>query len=183
MSKMANAYLISKWRMYFKVLDVKNEGCVTKEHITQDKTKFAHFHHLEDNRKEEMMTRIEQWWNKYILQEKPGPISEQEFVDMLNEDFKADRDKFVKKMQTCFEQAFEINNLDGGELLSEEDFVIAFRAAGHEQITLEKKFFNAYNPVDGLVPIKQIVESWVQFMSSEDSSKPDIVKSALGTGV
>ncbi|XP_053374302.1 sarcoplasmic calcium-binding protein-like [Mercenaria mercenaria] len=115
---MANDYLISKWRMYFKAIDAKNEGRITKEYITEDKTKFADYHHLEGTRREDMMERIEQWFDKYILQGKSGPISEQEFVDMLNDDFKADRDKFVKKMQTSFEESFEINNLDKGELLS-----------------------------------------------------------------
>ena len=54
---------------------------------------------------------------------------------------------------------------------------------GHENVALDTKFFNAYNPKDGLVPLRQIVDSWIDFATSTDASKPSVVKTAFEGGV
>lgn len=102
---------------------------------------------------------------------------------MQNEDFKADKEKFKQRMITCMKTIFDILDISHEGSLTEQEYVIAFRSAGHENITLDTEFFNAYKPVDGKVPVKKICESWVQFTTCEDNSVPDIVRDAFQKGV
>jgi Ca2+-binding EF-hand superfamily protein len=79
---------------------------------------------------------------------------------------------------------FAVIDTNQDRSISEEEFLIAFKAYGHENVALDTKFFKAYNPdANGLVPMKDIVASWVDFTSSEDSSKPSVVKTAFESGV
>lgn len=126
---------------------------------------------------------FEKWWNDFIFRGKEGEISEQQFVESLNKDYKADKKKFIKNMQDCFDMLFDVIDTNKDRSISEEEFLVAFKAYGHENVALDTKFFKAYNPVDELVPMKNIVDSWVDFTTSEDSSKPSVVKTAFESGV
>jgi hypothetical protein len=86
-------------------------------------------------------------------------------------------------MEKCFDTFFDVIDTNKDRSISEDEFLIAFKAYGHENVALDTKFFKAYNPEDGLVPLKDIVASWVDFACSEDSSKPNVVKTAFESGV
>ncbi|XP_053373654.1 sarcoplasmic calcium-binding protein-like [Mercenaria mercenaria] len=180
---MANDYLISKWRMWFKCLDVKHGGKIARTDEDEIDAKFAHLHHLEAEKKKDTMKQLDTWWDEYIFRQRPGPISEQDFVDMQNDDFKADKEKFKQRMVTCMKIIFDILNISHEGSMTEQEFVIAYRSAGHENIKLDTDFFNAYEPVNGKVSVQKMCDSWVQFTTCEDSSVKDIVKDAFEAGL
>ncbi|XP_045169697.2 sarcoplasmic calcium-binding protein-like [Mercenaria mercenaria] len=180
---MANDYLISKWRMWFKSLDVKHDGKIERTDENEVVVKFAHLHHLEAEKKKDIMKQLDTWWDEYVFRQGPGPISEQDFVDMQNDDFKADKEIFKQRMVTCMKTIFGIINISHDGLMTEQEFVIAFRSAGHENIKLDTDLFNAYGSVNGKVSVQKICDSWVHFTTCEDSSVKDIVKDAYEAGV
>ena len=137
---------------------------------------------IEGEEKKQVIETITKQVNENLFYGKPGPISEEEFVAMQDEDYKADKDKYIEKRRKYFTVLFETMNLSEGSV-TEEVFVNAFRASGHDNIALDKQFFQSYNPVDGKVPLSTFIDSWVQFTTCEDSSKPDIVKAGLETGI
>nr|BAA25310.1 sarcoplasmic calcium-binding protein [Meretrix lusoria] len=180
---MANEFLISKWKIWYKSLDVNHDGTISMADVEESRSKFSELHHLDAEKKDMVMKNFEKWWKEYIFRGKDGEISEQEFVDALNKDFTADKNKFIATMQSCFDILFDVIDTNKDRSISEEEFLIAFKAYGHENVALDTKFFKAYNPKDGLVPLKDIVTSWVDFATSTDASKPSVVKTAFETGV
>ncbi|XP_052250119.1 sarcoplasmic calcium-binding protein-like isoform X4 [Dreissena polymorpha] len=180
---MANAFLVSKWKIWYKSLDVNHDGMISFADVEESRSKFSELHHLDEQKKKQVMDNFEKWWNEFIFRGKTGEISESEFVDMLNKDFTTDKAKFKKSMEKCFDILFDVIDTNKDRSISEDEFLIAFKAYGHENVALDTKFFKAYNPKDGLVPLREIVDSWISFATSEDSSKPDIVKTAFESGV
>lgn len=137
---------------------------------------------MDGEEKKLVMDKFGKWWSEYILCGKTE-ITEPEFIDVMNNAFKADKDKFMERMQTCMETISNIVDINNDGDISEEEFNIIMKAAGHSNMPLDKKFFENFNPVEGKVPIKVISDAWVHFVTSEDSSKPDLVKAALEFGV
>lgn len=179
---MANDYLKSKWRQWFGVIDATHKHQITHDDIQEKENRFAIINHLDAEKRQQIIETIEKLVKENVFYGKPGPITEEEFIEMQNADFSADKDKYIDKRRNYFTTLFSIMKL-GNEGVTEEEFVNAFRAAGHENIALDKQFFRMYNPVDGKVPLSAMIDSWVQFTTCEDSSKPDIVKAGLDSGV
>ncbi|WAQ93832.1 SCP-like protein [Mya arenaria] len=180
---MANAFLVSKWKIWYNSLDVNHDGMISFADVEENK--FSELHNLDAKQKKDVIENFEKWWNQYIFRKRKGEeISEKEFLDMLNNDFKTDKAKFLSEMEACFKTLFNVIDTNQDRSISEDEFLIAFKAYGHENVALDTKFFKSYNPdKDGLVPLMNIVNSWIQFTTSEDESKPDVVKAAFESGV
>jgi Ca2+-binding EF-hand superfamily protein len=128
------------------------------------------------------MDQFGKWWSEYVLWGK-SEMTESDFIELMSNAWKADKQKFIERMQTCMDMICNIvdTNKDGD--ISLEEFNIILKSAGHNDKSLDEKFFENYHPVDGKVPIKVISDSWVHFVTCEDSEKPDIVKVAFEFGV
>lgn len=164
-------------------MDVKGKGQFSRADEDEDEERYANLCHLDPDRKKEVVTALKKMTDEYYFRGKPGPITEQEFVDMNNEDFKTDKAKFVERMQKCFETEYTIFDLDGDGFISRDGFLKAYKGCGYENCERIEDLFNAYNPVDEKVPVKSIVDSWVLFATNEESSVKDIVKEALEVGL
>lgn len=148
------------------------------------RAKFSDLHKLDAEKSKQVQDNFTQWWNEFVFRGKAGEISESEFVETLNKDYKADKAKFQADMSRCFNTFFDVIDTNKDRSISEEEFLIAFKAYGHENVALDTKFFQAYNPKDGLVSLREIVDSWIDFVTGEDASKSgSIVKTAFESGV
>ncbi|KAL4222881.1 hypothetical protein ACF0H5_018921 [Mactra antiquata] len=181
---MANAYLVSKWKIWYKSLDVNHDGKISKADVEESRNKFSELHELNDEKKALISENFDKWWNLFIFGGNlDAEISEEEFVGKLNKEFSADKAKFVAKISDCFDMFFDVIDTNKDRSISEEEFLYAFKAYGHENVALDKSFFQAYGPKGGLVPLKDIVASWINFATSEDASKDDVVKKGFDSGV
>lgn len=140
-------------------------------------------HGLDAEKSKQVQENFTKWWNEFVFRGKTGEISETEFVEALAKDYTADKAKFKAEMDRCFNIFFDVIDTNKDRSISEEEFLIAFKAYGHENVALDTKFFQAYNPVDGLVSLRTIVDSWIDFVTGEDASKGSIVKTAFEGGV
>ncbi|XP_053397082.1 sarcoplasmic calcium-binding protein-like [Mercenaria mercenaria] len=180
---MAKEFLINKWRLWFRVLDVKGTGQYSREDEAQDEARYARLSHLDPEHKEEVVEALRGLMDEYYFRGKQGPIYEQEFVDMNNDDFKADKGKFEERMKKCFETGYKIFETNGDGMITKDAFQKAYFAYGHKNLELVNKLFQSYNPVDDKVPVKTIADSWVLFTTNEDSSVRDVVREALEAGL
>ncbi|XP_045188007.2 sarcoplasmic calcium-binding protein-like [Mercenaria mercenaria] len=180
---MANDYLVHKWRLWFRIFDVNHTGQFSQDDETGDEERFVHLNNLSPERKKEVIAASKQMMEEHYFRGKPGPLTEQAFVDMNNDEFKADKNKFKERMQKLFSTDFGIMDFSGEGSITQDVFINAFQAAGHDNVELLTKFFNAYGPKDQKVSIQVFVDSWVHFTTCEDSSNPDIVKQYLEAGV
>jgi len=93
---------------------------------------------------------VEKWWKDFIFRRqdvsKDTEKSEAQFVDMLNGELKKDKAAFKKGIEDCFSVIFDVMDTNRDRSISEDEFVIAVKAYGHENIALDTKFFNAFNP-------------------------------------
>jgi len=181
---MANDYLVSKWKIWYKSLDVNHDGKISYADVEDSRKQFTDLHKLDTDLKQKTNTNFDIWWDNFIFHgDKSVEISEEQFVADLNSQLKEGKDKFKEKMQACFNMFFDVIDTNQDRSISEDEFLIAFKAYGHENVALDTKFFNGYKPKEGLVPLKDIVTSWVTFATSENSSDDDIVKKNFEAGV
>lgn len=179
---MANSFLISKWKMWFKWLDINKDGKLDFKDMDAARKRFAELNNLKEDEKKTTMDVFKNWWDDFIFSGK-DELSEKEFINSFNEQFKSNKDLFIDKMNRCFQVAFNLVDRNSEKLINEEEFIMGFRTSGHDNIELDKQFFKLYSPKDGLVSVGALVDSWVQFTTSEDTDKPDIVKTAFEMGV
>lgn len=179
---MANDYLKGKWGLWFRMIDARHKSKLSMDDIKENEDRFAIISHLDAEKKKEIVSKLNKLVNENIFYGKDGPITEQDFIEMQNEDFKADKENYIEKRKNYFTTLFGIIDLTG-EGVTEEEFVNVFRAAGHENVQLDKQFFQRFNPVDGKIPLNVFVDAMVQFTTCEDSTKPDSVKEGIEAGV
>ncbi|KAH3706229.1 sarcoplasmic calcium-binding protein-like isoform X2 [Dreissena polymorpha] len=180
---MANEFLLSKWKLWYKSLDVNHDGKISIEDVVESRSKFSDLHHLEGAKADQVKENFSKWWDEFVFRGNQGEISLDEFIGALSNDFVKDKSKFKAEMTRCFNIFFDVIDTNKDRSISEDEFLIAFKAYGHENVALDTKFFRAYNPKDGLVSLREIVDSWIDFVTSEDSSKESIVKKAFEGGV
>ena len=120
---------------------------------------------------------MERWWKKYILRDSTE-LSEQDFVENLTAAYKKDQAAFVKEMQDCFSEIFDVLDINKDKLVELDELATVFKAFGHYHEASVTKFFQLYNSPEG-VPVKDIVEGYVRFATSENSGDKDIVYEAL----
>ena len=135
--------------------------------------------HLEGERKEEVLTTSHRLWNNFIFRGKPGPITEQDFIDMTNQDYKTDKAKFVENIRKDCVDDVSCFDFKKQGFITEEDFLMGCKAAGMENEQWNKTFFNTFKPVDGKIGVDVMVDAWVKFLTEEDSSKEDLVMETL----
>ena len=181
---MANDYLVAKWKIWYTSLDVNHDGKISIEDVVESRDKFADLHQLDPAKAKLVSENFEGWWNTYIFCGKQGEISESDFVGSLSAEYAKDKAAFRQHMDKCFNSLFDVIDTNKDRSISEEEFLIAFKAYGHENVALDTKFFKAYNPEDGLVPLRQIVDSWICFVCDDAApSAGEVVKTAFEAGV
>lgn len=122
------------------------------------------------------------WHGEYVLWGKKE-ITENEFVEMQNAAFKADKGKFIDRIQKCEEIICGFVDADHDGVVTEEDVVIIFKAEGHEDEAKDKVFFKEFDPVDGKVSLKKMIQCWTHYLTCEDSSLPDPVARGFEDGI
>ncbi|KAK3108089.1 hypothetical protein FSP39_000904 [Pinctada imbricata] len=175
--------LQSKWKQWYKSLDVNHDGKISIEDVEESRSKFADLHHLLGDKAETVKNDMEKWWNDYIFLNGPGKdISETEFVNSLTASYTKDKAAFKARMQQCFDKIFDVIDTNKDRSIELNEFIFAFKAFGHENEALVTKAFQLFNAPDGLVPLKDIVSAWVIFTTSEDPTQKDVVKQAVDSG-
>lgn len=142
---------------------------------------FAEFSHLDDKQKSGVAKEFEKWWNEFILRGK-SELSEEEFVNMQNEDFKSDKDGLKKRYQEYFTCVLNIADIHHEGCINKEEWMALMKAYGHNNLVADEKYFQAFCPEDDKVPVHKIVEAFTQFATCEDSTVPDITKQAFDDG-
>jgi hypothetical protein len=156
--------------------------CITCYAVYIFREAFVKLAHLEGKRKDEVLETSHRLWNNFIFRGKPGPITEQEFIDMTNNEYKEDRRKFTEKVRKdCMDDVSCFDYKKQG-FVTEEEFLTGCKAAGMENEQWNKDFFRIFNPVEGKIEVNVMVEAWVRFLTEEDSSKKDLIMECLQTG-
>ncbi|XP_045202196.2 sarcoplasmic calcium-binding protein-like [Mercenaria mercenaria] len=181
---MANDYIIYKWHLWFGAIDINHKGQISAADVQQEGESFSKLSHVDAERRKEILAKLHKLWNEYVFRGKTGPINEEEFIEMNRHQYEADKAKFQAGMRKCYSSFFsDIIDVYHEGFVTEEEFVNLMKACGHENVALVKMLFSFYNPVGGKVPSQVLVDSWVQFLTSDDSSQNDVVKTALEAGI
>ncbi|XP_062619305.1 sarcoplasmic calcium-binding protein-like isoform X2 [Saccostrea cucullata] len=174
-------YLTKKWKMWYKSLDVNHDGKISLEDVEESRNKFTELHHLLGDKADSVKTDMQNWWTTYILNGKDQEISEEQFISNLTTAYNKDKAAFKDQMQKCFDVMFDVIDTNKDRSIELNEFIFAFKAFGHENEELVTKAFKLFN--NELVPLRDIVTAWVQFVTEEDSSKRDVVREAFESGV
>ncbi|XP_045214110.2 sarcoplasmic calcium-binding protein-like [Mercenaria mercenaria] len=176
---MANEYLIKKWRMWFKALDRKHAGQLTQADEQRDENAYVKLAHLEGERKTEAIKTFHSFWDKFVFHGKSGPVTEEQFIKLTNDDYKANKKAFIEDIRKACDADIKVIDHDGKGFITEEEFITADKSLGLEDEAWNKMYFNSFNPKDGKVPNAVLCDAWADFLVSEDSSKKDVVLDAF----
>ncbi|XP_060590846.1 sarcoplasmic calcium-binding protein-like [Ruditapes philippinarum] len=179
---MANDYIINKWKLWFRSIDIKRKGTISRADVKQEEDTLATLSHLDDDRRKQLQVNLDKIWDDIVFRGKE-PINEQTFVAMNIQDYTTNKQKFVEEVRKAYTAFFNLVDVSGEGSVSEEEFVNMMKACSHNNNALNKKFFEDYNPVDGKIACSVLVDSWVQFTSCDDSSKTDLIKEAIEGGI
>jgi hypothetical protein len=120
------------------------------------------------------MDTYTKWWSEYLMWGQ-SEITESEFVEYQRKAYESDKEMFVKRMWKNEELVCNLMDTDGDGMITEEDHIVMFKSTEHNDETIDRKWFQAYNPINGKVPVKTVVEFWSRLLTDEDSSKPDLL--------
>ncbi|XP_069111046.1 sarcoplasmic calcium-binding protein-like [Argopecten irradians] len=172
-------FLIAKWKIWYKSLDVNHDGKISFEDVEESRNKFTDLHNLVGEKSSGVKVDMEDWWNTYIFPTKGAEISEEEFLKMLGDQYKADKAAFNAKMSDCFNKIFDVIDTNKDRSIDLDEFIYAFKAFGHENEDIVKKAFSLFNPTKNTVPLRTVVDSWIAFVTADEAGKDDIIKKAF----
>lgn len=176
-------YLTMKWKMWYKFLDVNNEGKMSTADTEESRNKFTGLHHLVDDKADSLGSYMDKWWNTYVLPASGGEVSKDEFLSRLSASYNKDKTAFKMKMEKCFQVMSNIIDTNKDRSIDFKEFQIAFYAFGFNKPKVIRKAFKEFNDGNMVMRYRDIVSAWVQFVTDEDRSKPDYVQEALKSGV
>lgn len=176
-------YLTMKWKMWYKFLDVNNDGKMSTADTEESRNKFTGLHHLVDD-KADSPGRI--WINGGTRTSFPPLVAmslKMEFLSRLSASYNKDKTAFKMKMEKCFQVMSNIIDTNKDRSIDLKEFQIAFYAFGFNKPKVIRKAFKEFNDGNMMMRYRDIVSAWVQFVTDEDRSKPDYVQEALKSGV
>ena len=176
-------FLVHKWKLWYRSLDVNHDGVISFADVEESRSKFTDLHKELGDKAAGVKIDMEKWWTKYILPSKTGELSLEQFLDKCKSEYSADKTAFCQKMSDCFNNLFDVIDTNKDRSIELDEYIIAFKAFGHENEKLVTKSFELMNPQNGLIPLKDIVNAWIQFVTSNDPHQKDVVKESFEEGV
>lgn len=174
-------FLKTKWSYWFTLLDVNNDGLITREDVCQTARDFSVEEHLDEASGKLAAKKISQWWEKYILKDKAS-LTKEDFLHRLENEYTDNQENFIAQMKAVIKDISEIVDADKTKSITLDNYVKAFKVWGHENETLLERSFKLYNPINGAIPINQYEDDWVAFYSSADSSNTGPVLESFESG-
>lgn len=172
-------FLTQKWKIWYNSLDVNHDGKISMEDVEESRKKFTDLHHLMGDKAKGVAVDMAEWWKVYIFRGKDCEISESDFVSDLTARYNKDKDAFQKEMTACFNMIFDVIDTNKDRSIELSEFIYAFKAFGHENEGVVRKAFDLLRANSELIPLQVVVDSWISFVTCEDSSKTDVVKQAF----
>ncbi|XP_053373655.1 sarcoplasmic calcium-binding protein-like [Mercenaria mercenaria] len=172
---MANEYLIKKWRLWFKALDRKHAGQLTRADQRRDVDAYIKLTGLEGESRTDAITLINSYWDEFVFHGKSGPVTEEQFIEMTKDRFRAGEDTFMEVYRKAVIADVKMIDQGGKGYITEEEFTCTNKSMGLENEAWNKMYYNAFNPKNGKVPNVVISDAWVDFYFNEDSSTRDVV--------
>jgi Ca2+-binding EF-hand superfamily protein len=169
--------------MWYKFLDVNDDGKISLEDIKESSNQFIKLHHLLDNQADSVKVVMQKWWTTYILLSANQEVSQERFLDRLSTSYTNDKAAFKAEMQGCFDALFNFTDTNTDRFIELSEFIITFNAFGHKKEELVRRAFKLFHAKDGMVPLRDLVSAWVLFVTNEDSSKLDRVCEAFESGI
>ncbi|XP_048751186.2 sarcoplasmic calcium-binding protein-like [Ostrea edulis] len=170
-------YLVTKWRIYFGLVDVNRDGkvtCVDAEisrdrFINQDVKAKRAFPHWYVNAKRGQFA-FNQWWDRCVFQNDPDrELTESEFVQNFVDGYNKSKKAFKEGNQRCFNMIFKIIDINKDSSINLKEYIKVFNAFGHDNNEMIKAVFEAHDPpTSGLVPLDDIVSAWVRFVTEKN---------------
>lgn len=97
--------------------------------------------------------------------------------------YEKNRTVFINKRKLCFEEIFNVFDVNNDNFIDLKEYLDAFKSFNHENRSLLVKNFEKISPQDKPVPVMKLVEDWVDFTSSNDPQNRDIVREEFEEGV
>jgi Ca2+-binding EF-hand superfamily protein len=169
--------------MWYKSVDVNHNGVVSLEDMKECGENFTELHHFLGNKADSVTSDIDAWWRSYILPCFYGSVSEEQFLFRLSAYRNKHKATFEAEMKRCFNEIFVVFDTNKNGVIEFSEFTTAYKAYGHENESLLTNAFNHIKGTNDVIHIRDIVSIWVQFVTNDDSSKPDDVSEAFELGL
>ncbi|XP_060561353.1 sarcoplasmic calcium-binding protein-like [Ruditapes philippinarum] len=158
----ANTYLINKWKIWFDLNDVNDDGI-----LSLDDTKIFErkFHEGLDDLN-----------NGYLMLDNKTEIAEDDFIEILKVRYESDKAEFTEMIYELELELSRALDLDGDNFVSKDELVDNMVSAGHKNRKEDESFFFAFPDINERVPVEVMATCFVRFLTEDDKTKPDVLK-------
>lgn len=169
-------FLERKWRMWFRNLDLDSSGAISRRTAELCTKYFIDANDFNPKRVDEMTEILSTFWNVYIIKyHEIGPddgINQQQFVDRLRKHYQTNFEEFRSFFKRGFILSYIATDINTDGYIDYEELRGVWKSFNHVDDAITKKFFDSYKvDANGAIPISQVIDSWVDFVSGDDPEK------------
>lgn len=172
-------YLLKKWTAWYHTLDVNHDGCLSYGDVEECQTKFLDVNGITGDKATQIKDEVEKWWTTYVLPSKDASVTLEQFLGKQKEEYSADAEGFTKRMTDCFSAIFDVFDANKDREMSVDELVNAFKSFGHDNEKLVRQNFTLMEPKNDTVPLKDVVNAWVQFTTGNDPAQKDVIRDSI----
>lgn len=172
-------YLLKKWTAWYGTLDVSHDGCLSFDDAEECQNKFLEVNGISGDKATQIKGEIEKWWTTYVLPSKDASVTLEQFLGKQKDEYSADAEGYAKRMTDCFTEIFDVLDVNKDGEMSVDELVNAYKSFGNDNEKLVRQNFAFLEQKNESLPLKDIVNAWVQFTTCNDPSKKDVVRDSL----
>lgn len=175
-------FLTSKWRTWFKTLDINADGAITPLDLEMNTRRFIEVFKIfppEEGRRLAQLNKMR--WEKFIFRGMTNPfISEADFINHLTNSYTKDKNELKKFVHQSSESLFGFADVNRDGMMSIGEMEHLFRAYGANNDLFVKNLHRNLGPdQQNLVSIKRASEEWVDFLTGDDENKYNAIVDAF----
>ncbi|XP_060556911.1 sarcoplasmic calcium-binding protein-like [Ruditapes philippinarum] len=177
----ANEYLIEKWEKLYTSNDFNHDGVLSMDDIKLFEKFYKDLDYLSDEHLTEIEKRMDRIWRSIMLNN-TKEITKVDFTEMMKERYEADKSIFIEMIRDYISGWCETMDLNNDSFISKEEFLTDMFASQHNDTAKDDEMFLAFNPVNGRIPVEEIINYFIRFATEKNESTSDIFETAMDTG-
>jgi predicted nucleic-acid-binding protein len=125
---------------------------------------------------------LERRWRRVMLDNRVS-ISLRDFISMFKERYESDKTTFTKMIIKVESTAVKAIDSNCDNMISKEEFIKDMDSSGRMDMANNSRFFFSFPGINGCVPVEVLLSSLVRFLTEDDQTKPDSIKTFLDSDI
>lgn len=166
-------FLTSKWKTWFRSLDINADGAITPLDLEINTRRFIDVQKLPPDEAKSLAQLNTIRWDAFIFRGMKNPtITEADFIKHLTDSYEKDPEELKKFFHHASVSLFQFADVNKDGMMSVTDLGNLFKAYGTNNKVFVRKLHRNLRPNDkNLVSIKTASEEYVDYLIGDDEKK------------